>query len=255
MKKIDVGKLAGKRVVIVGASSGIGLRVAEIMAAGGIHVGLAARHTERLAELSRRYPGMVEYVAMDITDEDATAALSDLISALGGMDIYIHVAGIGYSNNGLDPQAEDEVVDTNAAGFARMLAAAYGYFRDHRRSGRIAALTSVAGTKGIGRMAAYSASKRCAWTYIVALRQLAREQHVDVAFTDIRPGWIKTPLLSDGTPHALEMTLDHAVPLIVRAIIRRRRVAVVDWRWRVVVALWRCVPDWLWVRMSPGISI
>lgn len=255
MKKIDVGKLAGKKVVIVGASSGIGLRVAEAMAAGGIRVGLAARRTDRLAELSRRYPGLVEYVAMDVNHESATAALHDLISALGGMDIYFHVAGIGYSNDGLDPQAEAEVVDTNAAGFARMLAAAYGYFRDEKRRGQIAALTSIAGTKGIGHMAAYSASKRCAQTYIVALRQLAREQNVQVAFTDIRPGWIQTPLLTEGTHHAMEMTLDYAVPLIVRAIIRRKRVAVVDWRWRVVVALWRCIPNWLWVRLSPRVSI
>ena len=129
------------------------------------------------------------------------------------------------------------------------------YFRRNGGRGRIAAVTSVAGTKGIGSMAAYSASKRCAQTYMQALEQLARQEGVEVEFTDIRPGWIDTPLLTPGTSHALEMTPQYAVPRIIRALAGHRRVAVIDWRWRIVVALWRLLPSWLWVRMRVKINI
>lgn len=239
-----------KRVVIMGASSGIGMRVAEAFASRGVKVGLAARHTQELRKLKEQYPDRVEYESIDITHANAPKLLHDLIEKLGGMDIYFHVSGIGYDNPGLDPQREVEVISTNSAGFARMLAAAYGYFRDNKRRGQIVAVTSVAGTNGIGAMAAYSASKKCAQAYMVALEQLARAEKVDVKFTDIRPGWIRTPLLHDEKKYPLEMTLDYAVPQIIKAIVRAPRVAVVDWRWNLVTALWRCVPNCLWTRMN-----
>lgn len=239
-----------KKIVIMGASSGIGLGVAEAFASRGVKVGLAARHTDKLHKLKEKYPDTVEYASIDITKPAATEKLNALIEKLGGMDIYFHVSGIGYENPELDPQREAEVINTNAAGFARMVSAAYDYFRNSNRKGRIAAVTSVAGTKGIGLLSAYSASKRCASEYMVALEQLANQQKVDITFTDIRPGWIRTPLLNDDDHYPLEMTLDQAVPLIIKAIVRHPRVAYIDWRWGVVAALWRMLPDCLWTRIN-----
>lgn len=243
-----------KRVVIMGASSGIGLRVAEVFASRGVRVGIAARHTETMRELKKRYPDYVEYESIDITHANAPELLGNLIDKLGGMDIYFHVAGIGYENLSLDPQREVNIIQTNLGGFARMTCAAYRYFRDNHIKGQIAAITSVAGTNGIGRLSAYSASKRGAQAYLTALEQLAREERADIIFTDIRPGWIKTPLLRPGHKYPLEMTLDYAVPFIIRAIVRHPRVEVVDWRWNIVVGLWRCIPNALWTKVRMKIS-
>ena len=176
-----------KRMIIMGASSGIGLRVAEALASRGFKLGLAARKTEPLKEIKERYPDNVEYEAIDVMKKDAPARLNELITRTGGMDIYFHVAGIGYDNSGLDPEREAVIIDTNSTGFARMVSAAYRYFRDNRVKGQIAAVTSVAGTNGIGEMSAYSASKRMAQTYLVALEQLAHKEKCDIAFTDIMP--------------------------------------------------------------------
>ena len=166
------------------------------------------------------------------------------------MDIYFHVSGIGYSNPGLDPEREADMVATNAGGFARMLSTAYRYFRDTKRRGQIVGLTSVAGTNGMGRMAAYSSSKKFDQTYMVALEQLANEEGVDILFTDIRPGWIRTPLLDDAKEYPMEMTLDYVTPLIIRAIVKHPRVAVVDWRYNILVGLWKMIPNALWIRMK-----
>lgn len=244
-----------KKVVIMGASSGIGLKVAEAFASRGVKVGVAARKTEALKELKSKYPGMVEYEAIDVNTPQAPERLGNLIEALGGMDIYFHVAGIGYENLSLDPQREVDIIQTNAGGLARMCSTAYRYFRDNNVKGaRIAAVTSVAGTKGVGRLSAYSASKKCAQTYLVALEQLAHIEKADISFIDIRPGWVRTPLLYNGVKYPLEMNLDDVVPQIIRAIVKRDRVRVIDARWNALVGLWRTIPNALWVKMDMKIS-
>lgn len=238
----------------MGASSGIGLHVAEALASRGVRVGLAARRTAPLEELRLKYPDCVEYESIDVNKTNAPSLLGKLIKRLGGMDIYFHVAGIGYENLNLDPQREVDIINTNAAGFARMVSTAYRYFRDENVKGQIAAVTSVAGTNGIGRLSAYSASKRCAQTYLVALEQLANEEGADITFTDIRPGWIRTPLLLKSHEYPLEMSLEYAVPLIIRAIVKKERVAVIDCRWNLVVGLWRTIPNFLWTKVKMKIS-
>ena len=238
----------------MGASSGIGLAVAEALASRGVKIGLAARHTTSLRALKEKYPDCVEYESIDINHNDGPKKLEELIDKMGGMDIYFHVAGIGYSNPTLDPHREAEVIATNAAGFARMVSAAYCYFRDNARKGQIVALTSVAGTNGIGEMAAYSASKKCAQTYLVALEQLARKEKVDITFTDIRPGWIRTPLLDEGKSYPMEMTLEYVVPLIIRAIVKHPRVEYIDARWGALCKAWKAIPDAIWTRMSISTS-
>ena len=243
-----------KKVIIMGASSGIGLYTAELLASRGVKIGIAARHTHTMEELKKKYPNNVEYASIDVTHKDAPAKLVKLIEAVGGMDIYFHVAGIGYENLGLDPEREVEIINTNAGGFARMVCAAYRYFRDNHIKGQIAAITSVAGTNGIGKLSAYSSSKKCAQTYLVAIEQLAHAEGADITFTDIRPGWINTPLLTPGVKYPMEMSLEYAVPHILKAIVKKKRVAVIDWRWDIYVNLWKRVPDSVWVKMDPNIS-
>lgn len=238
-----------KRVVIMGASSGIGLACAEAMAKGGIKVGLAARRTEKLELLSKKYPGLVEYMAIDVTSPDAGKKLTKLIALTGGMDIYFHVAGVGYENPDLDPETEVRIFNTNTIGFVRCVSTAWRYYRDNGIRGQIAAVTSVAGTNGIGRMAAYSASKAADQKWLVALEQLSNNTDAGITFTDIRPGWVNTPLLNQDKKYPLEMSLSYVVPQVLKAIVRRKRVAVIDWRWNLLVGLWRMVPNCLYTRL------
>lgn len=243
-----------KKVIIMGASSGIGYAVAEALASRGVKVGLAARHVSAMKELKNRYPDFVEYMSIDITKPGATTHLDTLIDKVGGMDIYFHVAGIGYENLSLLPEREVEIVNTNAAGFARMVCAAYRYFSLRGGKGQIAAITSVAGTNGIGRLSAYSASKKFGQTYLTALEQLSNAEGNDIAFTDIRPGWVRTPLVDPDRTYPMEMTVEYVLPKILKAIVRKQRVAVIDWRWNLLVGAWRCIPNILWTKMDMKIS-
>lgn len=244
-----------KKIVIMGATSGIGLNVAERLVQKGWLVGVAGRRDNVMQTLAEKYPGRIVWRHIDITRPEAGQSLRKLVDKMGGMDVYFHISGVGYENDGLDPSLELATVRTNVTGFTRMVDEAFRYFRDeHRGRGHIAAITSVAGTKGIGRLAAYSATKAYQQNYLTALNQLARIVHAKIRFTDIRPGWIRTPLLDDDSEYPLTMSLPYAVPLIVKALKRRSRVAYVDWRWGMLVALWRLIPDWLWVRIPMKIA-
>lgn len=239
-----------KKIVIVGATSGIGLNVAEKLASDGMCVGVAGRNVDALKALQAKYPGRIHYSRIDVTADDAPRHLHDLIRRLGGMDVYFHIAGIGYDNDALDPAKEIATMQTNVVGFTRMIDAAFRYFRDECAGcGHIAAITSVAGTNGLGHLAAYSSSKRFQQTYMRALQQLATIQKLHIKFTDIRPGWIRTPLLRNDRNYPMIMQLPYAVPRIIGALRRKARVAVIDWRWNILVGLWRLVPNCLWVRM------
>lgn len=243
-----------KRIVIMGATSGIGLRVAEIFAKAGWLVGAAGRNEKIMRKLQADFPDRIRYARINVDDAASPAHLRDLISRLGGMDIYFHVAGIGFENEDLVTDHDVATAQTNVVGFTRMIDTAFRYFREHGRKGRIAAVTSVAGTKGVGQLAAYSSSKKYQQTYLTALDQLSRMQGLDISFTDIRPGWIRTPLLNPDRVYPMTLDLDHAVASIIRAIIKRKRLCIVDWRWDIAVRLWSLIPDRIWERIPVCVS-
>lgn len=241
------------KVVIVGASSGIGEALAEALASRGVKVGVAARSTAKLEGMKKKYPETVHYATIDVTKTDAADKLKELADRMGGMDIYIHASGVGFFNPELKEDEEMQTVRTNVGGFARMISAAYRYMRDGGQGGQIVGITSVAGTKGMGMMAAYSAAKSFDSTYMAALDQLSHMQNTGITFTDIRPGWVRTPLLDDEGKYPMEMKLESVVPQILRAIVKKRRVAVIDWRWNILVGLWRLLPNAIWTRIPYGV--
>ena len=114
---------------------------------------------------------------------------------------------------------------------------------------RIAKQLFALGAKGLGVAPAYSATKRFQNTYIDALEQLACMQKLNICFTDIRPGFVSTDLLNDGKRYPLLMQPEKVARQIVRALHHRKRVAVIDWRYAVIVFFWRMIPRWIWKRL------
>ncbi|WP_455664725.1 SDR family NAD(P)-dependent oxidoreductase [Phocaeicola sp.] len=236
-----------KRIIIIGATSGIGLEVARCYLKAGWQVGAAGRREEELEKLRQSAPRQVFTQKIDVTREDAPLLLKQLIDQMGGMDIFLLSSGIGKQNLSLQPDIELQTAATNVTGFMRMVNAAYHYF-EQKGEGHIAVISSIAGTKGLGSAPAYSATKRFQNTYIDALDQLARMNKLNISFTDIRPGFVATPLLKDDK-YPLLMRAPQVALQIVKAINRKKRVLTIDWRYRIIVFFWRLIPRWLWVRL------
>lgn len=243
-----------KTAVVMGASSGLGAAVARLLAAQGWRVGIAARRAEALAQIKGEFaPGQIETEVIDVTDTCAPLRLGELIDRLGGVDLYFHASGVGRQNQQLDTAVELSTVETNVTGFTRMVTAAFNRMAASGHPGHIAVISSVAGTKGLGPAPSYSASKAFDSCYIQALEQLAHMRRLPITFTDVRPGFVATPLLG-GVPYPMLMDCDYAARRIVRAVLARRHVAVVDWRWLALVAVWRHVPRWVWRRIRLSAS-
>ena len=237
-----------KKAIIVGASSGIGREVALLLLKEGWHIGVAARREESLQELKATAPERVEVMPIDVTKEDAGERLLILVEQLDGMDLYFHASGIGKQNRTLTEDIELRTMATNAVGFTRMIGTAYRYFAE-RGEGHIAAITSIAGTMGLGPAPAYSATKAMQSTYLQALEQQARQRGLNIKFTDIRPGFVATALLDDDFPYPMLMKPQVVARDIVESIRRGRHVRVIDYRYRALTFVWQLIPRWIWRRI------
>lgn len=236
-----------KKVIIIGATSGIGEEIAKIYIAQGWQVGIAGRSEEALTVLAATAPAQVKTQVIDVTSADAPEQLQSLIEKLGGMDLFLLSSGIGSQNVKLEPEIELNTARTNVEGFIRMVTAAYRFFKE-QGSGHLAVISSVAGTKGLGSAPAYSATKRFQNTYIDALAQLARMERLSIQFTDIRPGFVATALLKNRK-YPLLMRADSTAQHIVKALTNKKRVAIIDTRYAILVFFWQLIPRWLWERL------
>lgn len=236
-----------KRVIIVGATSGIGYEVAKEYVRMGWQVGVSGRRQEVLEQFQATAPDQIKIQSLDVTHEDAADKLLALIGQLGGMDLFLLSSGIGSQNPNLKPEVEINTARTNVEGFMRMVTTAFNYFKENG-GGHLAVISSIAGTKGLGSAPAYSATKRFQNTYMDALAQLSRMQRLHITFTDIRPGFVETPLLKDRN-YPMLMQANCVAAHIISAIARKKRVIVIDWRYAILVFFWKLIPSCLWERM------
>lgn len=240
-----------KKAIIIGATSGIGLEVAQELTKRGWEVGVAGRRQEKLIELQRTNLSVVATEAIDITSEDAPEKLLTLIGKTGGMDLYFHSSGVGWQNTGLDIEKEMNTVATNAMGFTRMVTAAWHWFEEHpEQKGHIAVISSIAGTKALGAAPAYSSTKRYVNHYMECLEQLRRMRGLkQITLSDIRPGFVRTALLSDGGNYPFQLDPQVVAREIVDGLEHRKSIITVNWQYRIIVFFWRLIPRWLWIRM------
>ncbi len=223
----------------------MGLEVAKLFLDRGCRVGVAARREDRLEALKQLAPDRVVTAALDVTADDADRRLRDLIEELGGMDLFFYSSGIGKQNRTLTPDIELNTINTNAMGFARMIGEAYRYFAEQGK-GHIAAITSIAGTKGLGPAPAYSATKALQNVYLQSLEQQAHARGLKIQFTDIRPGFVNTDLLKGDFRYPMMLKPEKVARRIVSAILNKRHVVVIDWKYAILTALWRRLPRVLW---------
>ena len=113
-----------KKIIIIGASSGMGMRVATDFARLGWRVGIVARREDRLKEIKELYPDRVEYMAFDVAEKDAVDKFYNLIELIDGMDYLLYAAGCGWYNPALDAERDEQTLQSNVIGFSRIITAA-----------------------------------------------------------------------------------------------------------------------------------
>ncbi len=222
-----------QRIVIVGGISGIGRALASIYLEAGNRVGIVGRRQNLLDELKNARPEQVCTKQIDVREIDSLIPkLDELVAELGGMDLLIVSSGTGELNPSLVFELERPTIDTNVVGFTAVVDWGYRYF-ERQGSGHLTAITSLGALTGEGAAPAYGASKAYQVIYLEALRKRAVKAKKRIDMTDIRPGFVDTEM-AKGDGLFWVAPVDKAAKQIVSAIRRRRKVAYITKRWRLI---------------------
>ncbi len=240
------------RVIITGASSGIGAALARRYAAAGATLGLIARRRSGLERLAEGLAAPHEIYPLDVRDGAAVAAAARAFIARHGCpDIVIASAGISVgtaAGHAEDIAVFQEVLDINVMGTVKTFHPFIGCMRS-RGSGALVGIASVAGYRGLPGAGAYSASKAAVISALESLRVELRASGVKVI--TICPGFVATPMTANNPyPMPFLMSADQAAGQIASLIAKGREFAVVPWQMAVIARLMRLLPDWLYDRLA-----
>ncbi|MEU2038148.1 SDR family oxidoreductase [Nocardia niwae] len=246
-----------KRILITGASAGLGAAMARDFAAEGRDLALCARRLDALTalreELEAAHPGITVAVrALDVDDHAAVPVVfEELRDELGGLDRVIVNAGIGKGAR-IGSGRADANLATATTNFVSALAqaeAALEIFRA-QRAGHLVLVASMSAVRGLpGKKAAYSASKAGLAALGEALAtELARSP---ITVTTLLPGFIATDMAAQAGDARMVAPLDKGVAAMVAAIEKeRRRACVPGWPWRLIDLALPHLPDALVARLS-----
>ncbi|HNM83909.1 MAG TPA: SDR family oxidoreductase [Mycobacterium sp.] len=238
-----------QKILITGASSGLGEGMARAFAAKGRDLALCARRTDRLeelkAELTQRHPGItVAVAALDVNDHDRVPVVfGELAAALGGIDRVIVNAGVGKGaplGSG-KLWANKATIETNLVAALVQIETALEMFQASG-GGHLVLVSSVLANKGVpGVKAAYAASK----AGVSSLGESLRAEHArgPIRVTVLEPGYIESEMTAKAGRTSLMVDNETGVRAMVDAIEHERgSAAVPGWPWVPMVALMKLTP-------------
>jgi short-subunit dehydrogenase len=245
---------ANKVAIITGASSGIGWELARELAKQGASVGLVARRRDNLATLSTEITqagGKAAFAPADVTDRDSTlAAIGAVTGELGPADLLIANAGVGMPTTiepGLNIGDFEKMYQVNVFGIVYAVEAVLPAMLD-RKAGHIAAMSSMAGYKGLPGEWGYTSSKAAVNNLMEGLRIQLRGK--GIAVTNICPGFIRTPMTANNDFHMpWLLEADEAARRIIRALLRKKKVYNFPWQMGLFMWLVGRLPDWFVARV------
>ena len=240
------------KIIITGASSGLGKALAKHYASLGAILGLIARNKASLESLINELPDTVSvFYDIDVRDaESMQSAASDFIKRYGCPDIVIANAGI--SQGTLTEYAEDSkifdsILATNVTGIVNTFQPFITVMRAQGK-GNLVGISSVASCRGLPGSSAYSASKAAANSYLESLRVEMFKSGVSVI--TICPGYIITPMTANNPFHMpFIMTAETAAKKIVHIINHKKIFSVIPWQMGIVAHILRLLPNFVYDRL------
>ncbi|HOU54317.1 MAG TPA: SDR family NAD(P)-dependent oxidoreductase [Myxococcota bacterium] len=248
----------GKKVVITGASSGIGKDLALLLGEFGADLALVARRRESMEEVRQALQGKggeVLVLPADVSDRQAMEGVArEVLDRFGHADIVIGNAGVGGLNPApsFDLDIHQRTYAINCLGLAYTLVP-FIPSMIARRDGILVGVSSLAGFRGLPKAGSYSSSKAAQGVFLESLRVDLRPYGISVL--RIHPGFVETPM----TDHD-EFRMPFKVPvrksswLIAKAIRRRKAVYLYPWPMKVLTWVNRMLPPFLYDRVVPALS-
>jgi short-subunit dehydrogenase len=238
-----------RKVIIIGASSGMGRELAKVMAAHGYIVGIAAPQEELLTSLRNELPSPTYSSVLDVREDNARDKLTSLIAQMDGVDIIVICAGIGPQNPDLLFTLDKQTIDVDVTGFCAMATTSMHHFIA-QKNGHLVAISSIAGIRGNDTAPAYNASKAFISNYLQGLRKKIAHENLCVDITDIKPGFVDTVMAHTYAKPFWMISAHKAAYYIFCGIVQRKKVVYVSPRWRLVAWALYLAPDWIYNKLD-----
>lgn len=237
-----------KKVIIIGATSGIGRALALRYLKAGHLVGVTGRRTHLLDEIKHKYPQQTFTSAFDVTGSENIVHLQQLIEQLQGMDLFIYNSGYGEASKELNWALDKKTTLINVNGFVETTNYAFNYFVKQGH-GQIAAISSIAAYRGNSWAPAYGASKAYMSSYMEALRIKAYRMKLPIHITDIQPGFVLTDM-AKGNKLFWMAPLEKATTQMLHAIENKKQRVQITKRWALVAWLLKWMPYSLYKKIG-----
>ena len=230
-----------KKAIIIGATSGIGKAVAEILLQEGYLVGVTGRREDLFPAMQQQFSGRMFCKKMDVQELSTLASnCNELVNQMGGMDLLVISAGIGEGNKQLDFEIENDVIKTNIQGFTCIADWGTSFFKKQGH-GHLVNISSIAGIRGNGLAPSYNATKAYQINYLEGLRLNTIKSGNDITITDVRPGFVDTAM-AKGNGLFWVAPVKKAAEQIVEAIKRKKGVVYITKRWGLIGYVLKIIP-------------
>lgn len=235
---------SAKKVIIIGATSGIGKELARLYLESGCQLGITGRRCHLLEAFRQKASRQIFTACFDVRGAGNIPQLESLIGQMGGADLLIYNAGFGEPLPELDWETDRATYETNVKGFIEIVHYMFNYFV-RKGHGQIAAISSIASVRGNSRAPAYSAGKAFMSIYMEGLYMKARKLCPQLSITDIQPGFMDTKT-AKGDTRFWVVSAGKAARQIYRGIEKRKWRVYVSRRWWLIAQLMKWAPGWLY---------
>ena len=239
------------KVVIVGASSGMGEAMARKLAQAGAQVAIVARREPELRRLASEHPGNLHPYVHDVTNVDEVPALFARIERdLGALDSLIYAAGVmpKVEEGEYDFAKDQAMVTVNLLGAIAWMNQAAARF-EKAKGGTILGISSIAGERGRRGNPVYCTSKAALSTYLESLRNRCSRYGVNVV--TIKPGFVDTAM-TRGMKGLFWLISAEKAAQTSLALARQgsSKSAFVPWRWGLVAYIVRSLPSFIFRKLN-----
>jgi short-subunit dehydrogenase len=237
-----------KTAIVIGATSGIGKELALVLSHKGYTVCATGRRTERLDTLKSELSNPFLIRKMDVSKpSEAIKIFQSIVSELVRVDLVVISAGTGFLDSRFRWENDKQTIDVNVIGFTAIANAAYHQFRE-QQSGHLVGISSIAALRGGGDAPAYNASKAFISTYLQGIRQKVAKLNIPIVVTDVRPGFVDTDMAKGKGLFWVQSPQKAAMQIYI-AIKKKKSMAYITKRWRLIAWLLKILPDAVYHRM------
>lgn len=238
-----------KKIIVVGASSGIGAEIAKEHLKKGNQVALVARREEELKKISSEYKNAIQ-LKQDVKKfNESKKNFLELVNRLGGLDEIYYCSGLMYkiSSEEFPTEKDLEMIDVNFSGAVAWLNEAAILFQNLGR-GKIIGISSIAGDRGRVGNPVYNSAKAALTTYLEALRnRLARK---GITVLTVKPGFIDTDMTKGIKGLFWLISANEAAKIIINAADKNKEDMYVPARWWFVATIIKLIPNFIFKKLN-----